>query len=135
MTKKKITLQRLRFCDLAFRAEPPNKQFRLELWEEKAELAYWKPENKGVSQAKDHLDLAQGASVSSDTFFNAFYIGHWRKLTSLASLSLLLEFSGKFLVEVFSHNATGETELLRSIDVGQAWRNRSGSRLWQRKKS
>ncbi len=115
MTASKIVLQRLRLCHLEFHAEPPNKQFKLPLWQKKAALAYWTSADEGVSQSPEQVEFAKDCSVSSDTFFNAFYTGHWRRLTCLESLFLRIGFSGEFLLEVFSHTERGEAELLESV--------------------
>jgi galactofuranosylgalactofuranosylrhamnosyl-N-acetylglucosaminyl-diphospho-decaprenol beta-1,5/1,6-galactofuranosyltransferase len=118
MATLSIVLQRLRFSNLEFHATPPNSQFKPSVWEKSGRFAYWKPLSDGVSQKKETIELTLNSSVSSDTFFNAFYIAHWRKLTSLPSLGLNLQFTGRFVLEICGHTKLGETETLEKLEIG-----------------
>ncbi|MBQ8108792.1 MAG: glycosyltransferase [Clostridia bacterium] len=68
----------------------------------------------GAVPARDTARLEKGASISADTFFNAFSVGKWRGYTRLDNLSLRLEVEGAARVAL-THIHAAQDGAARSV--------------------
>ena len=122
MSRKKLSLQRLRFYDMDPGLIAPTvteciPRFDFNSWKSKGAAVYWQSEDTGLTYLQDGIEMTAGSSVSADTFFNAFFLAYWLRLTRLKSLSLHIRSRGRFLLEVMLHTFLGESQVLISREI------------------
>jgi galactofuranosylgalactofuranosylrhamnosyl-N-acetylglucosaminyl-diphospho-decaprenol beta-1,5/1,6-galactofuranosyltransferase len=59
--------------------------------------------------------VRRGASLRTDTYFNGFFEGHWRKYTALGRLDLRVCVSGAGVLRLYRRHADGRRALLRVV--------------------
>jgi galactofuranosylgalactofuranosylrhamnosyl-N-acetylglucosaminyl-diphospho-decaprenol beta-1,5/1,6-galactofuranosyltransferase len=125
MNPQTIPLQRIRFYAMDERLIASNvtefvPRFSFESWKDKGQSVYWKSEAESIRYLKDSLELTAGQSVSSNTFFNSFFLAYWLRLTRLKTLFLQIKTRGKFRLEMIQHTVLGEEELVVSREITDA---------------
>ncbi len=89
---------------------------------------YWKPAGEDTSAidaaratGDGALRIAQGVTVSFDTYFNALFERHWRLYTRAGALALSLQVEGRAVVRVWRRSPdTGRTLLHEQEVAGPA---------------
>jgi galactofuranosylgalactofuranosylrhamnosyl-N-acetylglucosaminyl-diphospho-decaprenol beta-1,5/1,6-galactofuranosyltransferase len=61
--------------------------------------------------------LSRGASLRTDTYFNGFFEGYWRKYTALGRLDLRVCVSGAATLRLYRRSPDGRRALLRVVGV------------------
>jgi len=123
MPSESTTLQRIRFSGIS----PTNYQtesffkngFCLEAWEQKGRACYWAKDSlsKDSVQTAEQATLSRDERLCSDSYFNAFFIAYWFKLTTVRNIGLRLKFSGRMKISIEAHSHLATTKTLVTADV------------------
>lgn len=76
------------------------------------EALYLQPGSGVPAGMAEGLNLPAGAMLRTDTFFNAFYLGHWRNHTDIARLGLTCRSDRPLRLRALAHLPDGQTQLL-----------------------
>ena len=71
----------------------------------------------GRVRGRRSVALTRGAALRTDTYFNGFFEGYWRKYTVLGRLDLRLCVSGAGILRLYRRSAEGRRSLLRVARV------------------
>lgn len=86
---------------------------------DKGSHIYWECSHPEACPKANSYSIRANQWISSDTFFNSFFLAHWRRLTTLKSLALRLNFQGKFLLQIFLHTNLGEAAPIAEHEIGE----------------
>jgi len=126
MSNTTITLQRIRFSAIS-PTEYKNESFfktgfSLAAWEKRGQSCYWSTEGTSaeVRHTVDGVALSRDEKLDSDSYFNALFLGHWLKLTSVRNFGLRIRLSGRARISIQAHTHLAEAKTILSAEVDHA---------------
>jgi len=119
-------LQRIRFGRISHASYANEDFFKsgfdASRWGKAGTSCYWSVDgtSEGLGFENDRVRIGLGQELKADSYFNAFYVGHWRALTAVRALGLRLQFSGRLSIRLIGHTplATDETLLAEETPEG-----------------